>query len=146
MNQPPGAPPADWKPRSDDSTRAVMQRLGKLEVKIEECMDALTDLQVEVKHTVSWKLLVPMLATAALVIIGGAWTLTKGAVAEAKEAAVRAEAAAHTDVKMLREEVIANKKAAEDGLVEVQKDVRSLYKYLLTGRAQPRLEAKVDER
>jgi hypothetical protein len=24
--------------------------------------------------------------------------------------------------------------------------VRSLYKYLLTGRAQPRLEAKVDER
>lgn len=135
--QPPGVPPQQWLPRTDAGARKLIDRIDDLADKLDVVDQKVGFVEARASGWVTWERLTLLLGTAAAVIIGGAWTAAKAsAEAKAKELEARFE--------LVAQELRAAKRAQEEGLLEVRRDVRALYEATPRKTKQQRLERPPD--
>lgn len=143
--QPRGARPDEYLPRTDAGARVLVGRMDQQNKAIAELHSELDDLRTEVRgyreHTVTHKGMIGWVGVAAVVIVSASWAVTTRSVDQAEKVGTKAE----TAVASLKTEVAANKTHADAQTIEVRKDLQALYQFLATRRKQSRLEMALEE-
>jgi hypothetical protein len=131
MSQPADAPPEEWRPRTDAGARKLIERIDRLEAKLEGL--------VTHKHLLIWA------ATTALVIVGGAWTVTNAAAQSAKDDVRQLAAAPMARVAEVETSFKEHIRASDAKHEEHRRDNLGIYKYLTTRQRTPRLDKAAAE-
>lgn len=139
-NQPPGANPSEWVPRTDAGARKLIDRIDRWAEKFDERLDVVErDVErhkAQQEGNVTHRALLVWAASAAVVIGGAVYTVMRAGVAEAKEAADTTAVRVAQQADSLKLEI----ERTNARLDELQKDVRALYRASRTRQREPRLE------
>jgi hypothetical protein len=129
------APPESWAPRTDAGARKLVQRVD--------------DLRGDLKAYVTHRELLAWALSAAVVLVGGAWVVVRDGVQRADDAATRAAVAAKSETARTEADLERHEKAhraeleaIRQELLDGREDIKGLYRYLLSGKRQARLEAR----
>lgn len=128
-------PPSDWIPRTDAGARKLIERLDRYERSQSEALSSVTArlsaleggsaaLRAEVTGKVSWRDIITIVGSAAVITIAGAWAFTTGRLE--KSDSMQA----------------AQLKRVEDELVRVRQENAAIVKFLIEG--QPRLKVAAE--
>lgn len=135
LPQPDNAPPEQWQPRRDDTTRRLV---AGFQSTLGEALDEVSSVSIRLdalkENTVTHRALLGWACAFAVAIIGAAWALTEKGAASTSRRIERTEAT-----------IEAVQVEGKRDTAELRRDVRDLYRAVLTRRRQDRLEQPVAE-